>query len=353
VIFVVLCFKVQRKNAEKERKKLSESNALDPDFVPGRDNKFVYFPIKKGGRLPASAKLVEKKLERRSERPKTLREALSGKLSAAEMEGLVTSFDLMGDIAVVEVPDELAAKEKLIASALMGAHRNVLVVAKKVSGTAGEFRIRPVLVIAGEKRTHTIYREGGCEFELDINKTYFSPRLGTERGRLCELVKQSGQKAGGRAGERVLVPFAGVGPFAIRMGKAAAGGEVVGIELNPDACDYFEKNIVRNRCANVRVVNGDVAKLLPGKYAGWADRLAMPLPKDGKQFLANVIPCLKKGGMLHYYSFGSMEAPFADAKKDVEEAARKTGRKARIVFARVVRPYSKDTEQVVVDAEIL
>jgi len=151
----------------------------------------------------------------------------------------------------------------------------------------------------------------------------------------------------------VLVPFAGVGPFAIRIAHTVPSAEVAGIELNPDACDYFEKNIVRNRCANVRAVRGDVAKLLPGKYAGWADRLAMPLPKDGKQFLVNAIPCLKKGGMLHYYSFGSMEAPFAEAEKDVKEAARKAGRKARVIFRRVVRPYSKDIEQVVVDAEIL
>ena len=134
------------------------------------------------------------------------------------------------------------------------------------------------------------------------------------------------------------------------MGKA--GAEAVGIELNPDACDYFDKNIVRNKCANVRAVKGDVAKLLPGKYAGWADRLAMPLPKDAKKFLVNAIPCLKKGGMLHYYSFGSMEAPFAEAEKDVLEAAARCGRKARVVFRRTVRPYSKDTEQVVVDAKI-
>ena len=338
---MALCLKVERQNAEKERKKLSIACALDNSYVPARGRKYVYFPVNEGAKLPSGTKLVEKKLERRSERPKTLREALAGKLSAREMEELVTSFDLMGDIAVVEVPDDLASKEKLIAAALMSAHRNVRVVAKKISGTEGEFRIRPVQVIAGEKRTHTIYREGGCEFELDINKAYFSPRLGTERGRLCELVKK---------GEHVLVPFAGVGPFAIRMGKA--GAEAVGIELNPDACDYFDKNIVRNKCANVRAVKGDVAKLLPGKYAGWADRLAMPLPKDAKKFLVNAIPCLKKGGMLHYYSFGSMEAPFAEAEKDVLEAAARCGRKARVVFRRTVRPYSKDTEQVVVDAKI-
>ena len=47
-----------------------------------------------------------------------------------------------------------------------------------------------------------------------------------------------------------------------------------------------------------------------------------------------------------------MEAPFAEAEKDVKDAAAKLGRKARVVFRRVVRPYSKDTEQVVVDARI-
>lgn len=336
------CVRVERQKAEAERKKLSAGGALDNSFIPARGRKYVYFPVKQGKRLPAGAKVVEKKLERRSGRPKSLREALAGKLSAREMDELVTSFDLLGDIAVVEIPDELCAKEKLIARALMAAHHNVKVVAKKTGGTSGEFRIRPVRVIAGEKRTHTIYREGGCCFELDLNKTYFSPRLGTERGRLCALVKE---------GERVLVPFAGVGPFAIRIARAMPSAQVVGIELNPDACAFFRANVARNRCA-ATVEEGDAGRIMREKYAGWADRLAMPLPKDAKQFLADAVPCLKKGGMLHYYSFGSMEAPFAEAEKDVLEAARKAGRKARIIFRRVVRPYSKTTEQVVIDAEI-
>jgi tRNA (guanine37-N1)-methyltransferase len=338
---MVRCAKVKQEDAEKARRKLAEAGALDNIYIPVRGRGFVYFPLVKGAECTLPT--VQKKLERRNERPKTLREALAGKLSAREMEELVTSFDLVGDIAVVEIPDALRAKEKMIASALMAAHHNVRVVAKKTGGTAGEFRIRPVKVIAGERRTSTVYREGGCEFELDLNQTYFSPRLGTERGRLAALVRE---------GEHVLVPFAGVGPFAIRMGKAVESAEVAGIELNPDACGYFGRNIVRNRCKNVRVLEGNVAALLPGKYKGWADRLAMPLPKDAKGFLVNAIPCLKKGGILHYYSFGSMDAPFAEAEKDVKEAAAKLGRKARAVFQRVVRPYSKDTEQVVVDMRI-
>ncbi|MFA6214030.1 MAG: class I SAM-dependent methyltransferase family protein [Candidatus Micrarchaeia archaeon] len=337
---MVLCAKVKREGAEKERIKLVQAGALDNLHIPARGRGYVYFPVV--GK-PAGLELVQKKLEKRSERPKTLREALAGKLSAQEMEELVTSFDLVGDIAVVEVPPAVEGKERLIAAALQSAHHNVRVVAKKTGGTAGEYRIRPVKVIAGEKRTHTIYREGGCEFELDLNKTYFSPRLGTERGRLAALV---------RPGERVLVPFAGVGPFAIRIAKKEQSAKVAGIELNPDAHGYFVKNIARNKLANCEAVLGDAGKIMREKYAGWADRVAMPLPKDASHFLPDAIRALRRGGMLHYYSFGKMEAPFVDAERDVLEAAKRQGRKARIAFRRVVRPYSKNTEQVVVDARM-
>ncbi|MCX6769455.1 MAG: hypothetical protein NT051_02115, partial [Candidatus Micrarchaeota archaeon] len=124
-------------------------------------------------------------------------------------------------------------------------------------------------------------------------------------------------------------------------------------ELNPDACAFFRRNVTRNKCTNVDALEGDVKKLLPGKYSGWADRVAMPLPKDAKEFLANAIPCLRKGGMLHYYSFGEIGAPFEAAEQDVREAAEKLGRRAVVEFTRVVRPYSKTTEQVVIDARIL
>lgn len=338
---MVKCVKVERGDAEKARQRLSSQGLLDLSYVPARDLKFVYFAVKG---QPKKAVLVQKKLRKREAAGKPLREELSGKLTAKESGELVTSFDIVGDIAVVEVPPALHKKEKLIAEAILKNHHNIRTVAKKTGGTAGEFRIRPVKVIAGAKRTHTIYREGGCDFELDINKTYFSPRLGTERTRIAALT---------RPDEHVLVPFAGVGPFAIRVAKAQPTATVVGIELNPDAARYFKSNIARNRCNNASAVQGDVAKLLPGKYLGWADRVAMPLPKDGIRFLPHIIPCLKKGGVLHYYSFGDAITPYEKAEKEMKEAAGRLGREAHILFRRVARPYSKTTVQVVIDTEIL
>ncbi len=342
VIGLVLCAKIEKKKAEKARRQLASAGALDGSFVPARDEGFVYFPLKKGAKVKLST--VQKKLQKRQEPGKSLREELEGKLTKKEAEELIASFDIVGDIAVVEIPPALAKKQKLIATAILKNHRNIRVVAKKTGGTAGEFRIRPVKVIAGEKRTNTIYREGGCEFELDLNKTYFSPRLGTERTRIASLVQK---------GEHVLVPFAGVGPFAIRIGKAVPSASVVGIELNPDAVEYFGKNVLRNGCQNVSVIRGNVKEILPEEYSGWADRIAMPLPRDASAFLANAIPCLKKGGVLHYYSFGDSCSPYKKAESDMRDAAARLGRQVRVLFKRIARPYSKTTVQVVVDAEIL
>jgi len=339
---LALCVKVEKSKAEKTRKALAATGMLDAGFAPLREGKYVFFPLKQGAKT--RLKLIEKALLKRAEFGKPLGKELSGKLTESEAAELVASFDIVGDIAVMEIPEALEKKEKLIADAVLKNHHNIRVVAKKTGATSGEFRIRPVGVIAGENRTLTVYREGGCEFELDLNKTYFSPRLGTERGRIADAV---------RIGENVLVPFAGVGPFAIRIAKKDPSANVVGIELNPDAADYFRENIARNRCENVTVICGDVKKLLPGEYVGWADRVAMPLPKDASEFLANAIPCLKSGGILHYYSFGDSENPYELAEKQITDAATRLGRQARAVFRRIVRPYSKDTVQVVIDAKII
>lgn len=338
---MVHCVKLERKKAEAERRKLAAQGFLDQSYVPARDEKYVYFALK--GNAAGKLKTVEKGLVKRGEFGKPFADALKGKLTDEEMKELVTSFDIVGDIATVEIPPALVKKEKIIAEAIMGMHRNIKVVAKKTGGTAGEFRIRPVKVIAGEKRTATVYRESGCDFELDLNKTYFSPRLGTERARIVALVKE---------GENVLVPFAGVGPFAIVIAKKVPTAEVIGIELNPDAAEYFRRNVIRNRCINVSVLQGDVAKLLPDRCGEWADRIMMPLPKDASAYLPNAIMSLKDGGMLHYYAFGDVEKPYDAAERQVKGACRKLGRKATVVFRRVVRPYSKTTEQIVLDVKV-
>lgn len=337
---MVKCVQAEKKNAEAMRRKLADKGLLDNSYSPARDGKYVYFAVK--GK-PAGMKIVQRNLERRETQGKPLREEMKGKLTEKEAGGLVGSFDIVGDIAVLDIPPALEAKQGIIAAAILKNHRNVRVVAKKIAGTGGQFRIRPVVVIAGENRTTTVCREAGCEFELDLNSVYFSSRLEAERTRIAALVKN---------GEKVLIPFAGVGPYAIRIGKKAPTSKVLGMDINHAAVEFFWRNIERNGTHNVIAMEGDALHVLPHEFCGWADRLIMPHPTEAEKFLEHAIPCVKSGGMLHYYTFGNAENPFDKAEREVMDVAKRLGRKAHVVFRRIARPYSKETVQIVLDATI-
>ena len=74
-------------------------------------------------------------------------------------------------------------KKNLIADAILAHVKSAKVVFAQVSPVKGDYRVRN-LSFAGENRTITEYKEHGCRFRVDVAKTYFSPRLSTERLRL-------------------------------------------------------------------------------------------------------------------------------------------------------------------------
>ena len=47
-------------------------------------------------------------------KPTTLKGALENKLSKREFSNLKTAFDIVGDIAIIEIPEELRKKQVLI-----------------------------------------------------------------------------------------------------------------------------------------------------------------------------------------------------------------------------------------------
>ena len=81
-----------------------------------------------------------------------LKEALQGKLSTTELEQLRASFDVIGDVAIIEVPLELKKKQTIIGKTLHSLLKNVNVVAVKQGGHTGKYRRQPLAVVAGEKR---------------------------------------------------------------------------------------------------------------------------------------------------------------------------------------------------------
>jgi len=337
----MLFAKALKKDGERIRRLLIESGAFANGYKILNDGEFVLFPITK--RIKGDFEIVESDAEPMPKQFSKIKEALSGLLSEKEMEELVTSFDLIGDIAIIDIPEGLESKEKAIADAVLAVHKNIKVIAKKMGPMEGEFRVRKLKVIAGENRTETIYKENGVKMKLDIAKVYFSVRLGTERKRIAELVKP---------GERILALFAGVGPFALVIAKSHPDAEIVAIELNPDAVQYMEENIKLNKFKNIKAILGDARSVVLKNYVGWADRVTMPLPKSADAFLDVAIAGAKDGGVVHFYAFADAEDPYSEPRKKIEEEAKKAGAGVEFLNEKIVRPYAPRIVQVAVDFRV-
>ena len=159
-------------------------------------------------------------------------DVLKGKLTSKELKLVPRAFDTIGTIIILELPEELVKKEKLIGGAFLKVNKNIKTVCKRAGIHHGKFRIRPVKVIAGDPNTETYYKESGALMKLDVSKTYFTPRLSHERERIAGLVKKH---------EVIGYFFAGVGPFGFVIARAEPDVKMYAIELNPEAFGYLEE----------------------------------------------------------------------------------------------------------------
>ena len=271
-----------------------------------------------------------------------LKDVLQGELSPAELQCLVQSYDVVGDIAIIIIPPELVKKEHLIAAAILDLHRNIKVVAKRAGIYGGEFRTLPLEIIGGEERKETIHKEDGVRFLLNPETVYFSVRSSNERKRIASLV---------RDGEEVLVLFSGIGPYPLIIGRANPSCRVVGIEKNPEAHRYALKNLGYNKkITNVRFYEGDAAAVLPTLGRKF-DRIVMPLPKSAEAFLPVALAALRQEGWLHFYDL-QQEDSFSDSEVKVAEACRQADRQLRSSTVTICGHCAPRTYRICVDALI-
>jgi len=303
------------------------------------DEEYVYIPIVEGG---CGHDVVVRELELK-EVKKGFKELLAERFGEENAKGVLSSYDVVGDIAIIRIPEELSGDAEEVGKLLLEGDKKIHVVLKKAGGREGEFRVTKLEHLAGEARTETEYIENGVRMKLDVSKVYFSPRLSNERKRIMGEVKE---------GENVLILFAGVGPFALEIGKAQPSAKVVGVELNPDAVKYFEENIQLNKLGNVEAVLGDARKVVEEKFVGWADRIAMPLPKGALEFLEAAFAAAKPGCVVHFYSMVEKSEGTGGLKEKILEAAKKAGREVEFIFEKEVRPYSASIVQVVIDFRV-
>jgi tRNA (guanine37-N1)-methyltransferase len=325
-----LGLKVERKSGEKIRKAMVEAGVFDRSRKISSDGSHVYLPALPMDEVSAAKlrDMAEFEMVEVRFRPE---EHIA---SPEEMLGFRPSFDVVGEIAMIEEKDEKQAEK--VAAALMSSSKSIKTVISALCGVEGEFRTRRFRHVAGEVKTVTMHREHGLRYRVDLQGAYFTPRLGTERLRIAGLV---------HAGDVVLDMFAGVGPFSLLLAKK--GAYVIAMDKNPVAVKFLRENALLNKIKSIEILEGDGAELAL-RYESRADHVIMNLPHSASDFLIPAMRAAKPGGVVHYYCI----APDDDLYRDealIRKAAEELGARVEVLYREIVRSYAPHRSNVVID----
>ena len=279
--------KVPREKGEAVRKILLGRGLLDVSLKVKRSDRHLFFPVLSEDAKDIGHELVEDDFEERGLAETDYRSVVQIPDQLKEL--LPTSFDVIGDVGIVKLPDALLPHAREVGEALRKVSPRLRTVALD-KGVKGELRIRDLEVIAGDPSTETTHLEYGLKFLVDPAKVYFNPRLANERRRIASLVRQ---------GEVVVDMFAGVGPFSIMIAKHALPSLVIAVDLNPDAVEYLKRNIELNKANRVVPYEGDARQVVFDVPC--ADRIIMNLPHSAINFFHDALTRLKLQGTIHFY----------------------------------------------------
>jgi len=282
------------RNAQKVKQFIIKNNLFDSNYQPFKELGYIYFPLRKRVKIPL-AKVINTKFSfENKDLPIKIKDLLKGTLTKKELEILPRSQEIVGEIMILEIPEKLKQKERLIAEAYLKQNKKISTVVKKTKIHSGVYRTRKVKILAGKRTKETICFENGIKVKLHLEKTYFSSRSANERLRLSKLVKKN---------EEILIMFSGAGPFPLVIAKNSSAKMIYGVELNPLAHKYAAENVLLNKLNDkIKIFHGDVRKIVP-KIRKKFDRIVMPLPKTGKFFLDLALSKTKLGTIIHLYTF--------------------------------------------------
>jgi tRNA (guanine37-N1)-methyltransferase len=343
--------KVPANEGERIRKVLLEDNFLDTDYKIISQNSSLYLPLRQileNGQIieivgSVDFDIGEREFEGIPQDPRTLAEALKEHLSSSELILVPRAYDLIGDIAVLEIPEELSKHSNLIGKVFHEVHKNFSTVLAKRGSISGTTRTREYQYLSGENKTHTIHTEYGCQLVVDLAKAYFSPRLLEEHNRIAQLVKEN---------EFVVDMFCGVGPFPIHIAKQRKA-HVVAIDINPEAIELLKKSMNLNRLlGTIEPIVAD-ARTYTSREESIANRVIMNHPSGAFDYVTDACRILKPNGVLHYYDFIGGDDPEGYVKKKALKLVEGSGRSVKEVGrVRRVRDSAPYEYQMVVDLVI-
>jgi len=341
--------KVASSDGERVRKVLLEHNLLDLDFKILAKDDALLMPLRQEIQSELLHTIMESinfetgkmKFEPLSLGPKNLTEALEGHLSPQEIELVPRAYDLIGDIAVLEIPDELSDHRETIGRVFQDVHKNFSTILAKKGAITGTTRVREYKCLAGEEKTDTIHIEYGCRLAVDLAKAYFSPRLLEEHNRIAQVVKEN---------EFVVDMFCGVGPFPIHIARQKKA-HIVAIDINPDAINLLNESMRLNKMVGtIEPIVGDAKDYSKQQVA---DRVIMNHPSGAFDFVSDACRILKPKGVLHYYDFVGGKNPEETITDKLTKLVEDAGRSIETVtLVRRVRDSAPYEFQMVIDAVI-
>ena len=293
--------KVPKNNADRIRRVLLNQSLINLNMKIKRVDEFVYIPLTVQPDTELmdelaifEVEITDTEFEIHTKGPKSLKDYLKDRIEDNRIEDIKKSFDIIGDVVILEIPEDFEDYKHVIGEAALKFTKRKAVY-RKTSEIKGVIRTRELEHLAGEDNSETIHREFGSRFMLDVKKVYFSPRLATERRRISDQVQNK---------EIIIDMFAGIGPFPISIAREH-NAKIYAIDINPYAYKYIKKNIELNKLkGKIIPLLGDVGEVLNGLNIK-ADRIIMNLPGTAWTFLDTAIKNLKPGGVLHYYEFAS------------------------------------------------
>ena len=330
------CVKVPLKQLNDTRIKLMENGLMNMEYRIKACDDYGYIPINED---VDDFEIVDMELEPMKKVPHNFSELLEKDLTHDEIENLRTSFDTIGDIVILEIPEDLQDKKFLIGDAALKFTKRRSIYMKN-SAVKGTTRVRDLEFLAGVDDSVTIHKEHGARLKLDVREVYFSPRLATERKRVMESVKE---------GEKILDMFCGIGPFPIVIAKNR-NVDITAVDINEAAIKYLNENIKLNKLkGNVQTYCGDVrevSKMFKTKF----DRIIMNLPGLAYTFLDVSVDLIEDGGIINYYEFSDS---YETGKKRLEDACEKAGKKVEIINCRKVKSTSPSEWHMAIDGKIV
>lgn len=275
-----------------------------------------------------------------------LKRLLGDILEESEVSKLTSSFDVIGSIVILKIPETLVDRRQVIANAIMDNVKSARSVYMQTSPVTGDHRTRKLELIAGDDSPITFYKEYGCRFKVDVEQTYFSPRLSTERFRIASLTSE---------GEVVTNLFAGVGTFSIIICKYRNVKKVYNVDINRTAHGLSIYNSRLNKMEEkIESFCGDAKEVVKSHIIGKSNRVLMPLPEKAKYFVSDAVACLKEEqGMIHYFQHvraDSKKLAVESGRSETEDAFREYSHD--IQFLHVVREVGPRFYQLVSDVLI-